>query len=166
MKKDNQSVTCPDCKNAVSDNQPAVECDVCGHWFHNQCQNVSDALYAVLNSSETDQVSWYCDCCKRGAKRLQSQMIIINERQSKVENQVKKLDEKQTATEKRMNELESKMAKCQVSTAPKNATQVSGIIATSVEEIQERQRRNCNVIIFGLAESGLETGEERKKLTH
>ena len=59
----NDECICPDCKMAVSGYQQAVECDVCSRWYHNQCQNISAALYKIIGSAENQQISWYCTHC-------------------------------------------------------------------------------------------------------
>ena len=58
---------CPECELLVDEDSKAIAFDVCSKWFHTTCQNISDALYTVLTSEETANVSWYCNYCTRGA---------------------------------------------------------------------------------------------------
>ena len=80
---------CPECELLVDEDSKAIAYDVCSKWFHTTCQNISDALYTVLTSEETANVSWYCNYCNyctRGAKNMMLKILKLNDRQEKVEN--------------------------------------------------------------------------------
>ncbi len=67
---DQDDAICPECELLVEEDSKAITRDVCSKWFHTTCQNISDALYTVLTSEETANVSWYCNYCIRGAKNM------------------------------------------------------------------------------------------------
>ena len=48
----------------VSDSDPAVECDECGHWFHIQCQSIDQGTYDDWVASD-HSFSWICSKCDR-----------------------------------------------------------------------------------------------------
>ena len=63
---DQDDVICPECQLLVDEDSKAIARDVCSKWFNTTCQNISDALYTVLTSEETANVSWYCNYRTRG----------------------------------------------------------------------------------------------------
>ena len=46
--KDNGGV----CRKQVRVTEKGVECEVCTQWFHIKCENVSIALYEILNDQK------------------------------------------------------------------------------------------------------------------
>ena len=54
---------CGECANEVKDEDKAVYCEgACQAWFHAQCVNVNDELYAHLSDSEE---KWECPLCQK-----------------------------------------------------------------------------------------------------
>ena len=91
-KQKGSEVICLDCKKSVKESDEAVECEVCKLWCHKSCQGMSDGLYAVINSDETEQITWYCKGCQRGAKNILTQILSISEKQENLEKQVRVID--------------------------------------------------------------------------
>ena len=83
---------CPVCNKSVKDADKAVECDLCILWHHKECQKISDTLYAVMTSEENENINWYCDQCKKGAKRIMTQLVKMTERQEKLEERQNKIE--------------------------------------------------------------------------
>ena len=71
------TAVCGTCNKQVGENENALECDVCDVWFHVKCQKVSIKLYEALREDDDDNIAWYCNNCKYGAKKLRLQVIAI-----------------------------------------------------------------------------------------
>ena len=59
---DEEDNFCPLCKEEVMDGQDSVKCDMCEHWSHKICLNMTDEEFATLSDSEND-THWYCARC-------------------------------------------------------------------------------------------------------
>ena len=162
---------CPDCKLVVDDQSKAVECEVCDRWYHTSCQNISNALYEVLICEETTNISWYCKGCNQGAKRIMTKICKLNERQERVENGLvmltelhqnlndritslgSSLDERlniqEKVNEERFTTMESSFAlRMQIL-----KTQSVDGAADMAREMEDRQERANNIIMFNVPES-------------
>ena len=142
---------CADCKRKVRRTDEAVECEVCEIWFHNKCQNVSDALYPVLQD-KTERVSWYCNYCSRGAKPLMKKLQKLSVKQVKTEEEVKKISERVKAIE------DVSIGKL----IPDMDEKITSKVEEEIEEYRERELRKCNLILHNVPESKKESTEERK----
>ena len=56
--KDN-SDKCGKCGKHVTENENAIQCEICDIWVH--CQGISEEAYAVLK--DMNNLHWYCDSC-------------------------------------------------------------------------------------------------------
>ena len=45
---DNESSNCKVCLKPCDLNDEALECDMCEHWFHISCEDISSTLYNEL----------------------------------------------------------------------------------------------------------------------
>ena len=155
----------------VDDQSKAVECEVCDRWYHTSCQNISNALYEVLICEETTNISWYCKGCNQGAKRIMTKICKLNERQERVENGLVMLTElhqnlidritslgssleerlniQEKVTEERFTTMESSFAL----RMQKLKTQSVDGAADMAREMEDRQERANNIIMFNVPES-------------
>ena len=51
------------CGIEVLDDDDAVSCDNCDHWYHIQCQNISIATYETLQAGDVS-FTWMCMRCE------------------------------------------------------------------------------------------------------
>ena len=144
---------CPDCGIPVTVEEHRIQCEVFTEWFQDKCQVVSNSLYET-RMDETNQISWYCNHCRRGAKVMTGNIMRINERQNKMET--------------RLNEIEKKAKKIteEPRSEPKLTKEIEDMIEEKVNEgissYREREARTTNVIIHNMPESKKETPTERK----
>ena len=47
-----------------------IGCELCGKWFHIQCQNVPEAVWSTI--TESDQIHWFCQECNKNAPEIMS----------------------------------------------------------------------------------------------
>lgn len=177
--KDND--VCLICKIKVDEGDKGVECDICKNWFHKRCQRVSDGLYDILNSEEGKHVSWYCDHCQVGAQSIMSHILVLNQRQDKLEKRMKSNEDKHVSLEKRVSELEStagnvnsledtvKELKQEVENQETRTPQPEelaerekGIVSTVCSNVQDRISRQTNIIIYNAPEGNKVLREENR----
>ena len=99
---DRNQEKCPDCSFEVKDNAEAIECDICKGWDHKGCQNVSDALYAVLISDENQQIR---DILMSKLRQAEEQCIPKKRMSQRARKYPVPLDVKTRATIKRKHRL-------------------------------------------------------------
>eukprot|EP00058_Branchiostoma_floridae_P027249 XP_002612740.1 hypothetical protein BRAFLDRAFT_97280 [Branchiostoma floridae] len=109
--KSSEAYNCGDCGRLVKDTDKAVECEICVIWFHARCAKVSDSLYQVI-TEEPDNCHWFCQYCKRGAKKLYLSVVALtSEIQSiheKLDIVTQELTEVKSGIEKQTQQLRSK----------------------------------------------------------
>ena len=128
-------------------------------------------IYEVLICEETTNISWYCKSCNQGAKSIMKKICKLNERQQRVENGLVMLTElhqnlndriislgaslearmktQEKVTEERFSTMESvftlRMQKLE--------TQSVDGAADMAREMEDRQDRENNIIMFNVPES-------------
>ena len=55
-----QNYPCGSCRQEVHDQDHAIQCDECDHWYHTACMQMNDTSYEQLKSHS---VLWFCSCC-------------------------------------------------------------------------------------------------------
>lgn len=171
-----ESTVCIVCMKKVFNSEKALQCEhKCERWFHAGCVNVSDAEYRRLSSDNNKQ--WLCnrfDCVElinnplnnliKKFETISSQMAtIINKLDvlssipndiASINNQLVQVNEKLSnfepriaESEKRINSLEKEVSNL------KNSDGSTCSIDLVVEEINDRERRTCNVIVYNVPES-------------
>ena len=86
------SSQCPDCKKAVTNNDQALECDLCCRWLHAKCQEVPTATYTFLSENKDESIKWYCKHCKVTALGIVNEVSKMAASFKDMEKRVKKLE--------------------------------------------------------------------------
>ena len=55
-----QNYPCGTCRQEVHDQDHAIQCDECDHWYHTAYVQMDDTSYKQLKSHS---VLWFCSCC-------------------------------------------------------------------------------------------------------
>ena len=55
-----QNYSCGSCRQEVHDQDHAMQCDECDHWYHTACVQMNDTSYEQL---KFHSVLWFCSCC-------------------------------------------------------------------------------------------------------
>jgi hypothetical protein len=99
-------------------------------------------------------VFWHCQSCSKGGGTLQDQIITLEKRLEKAECKIAALESFKKETEERLNELAEKKTNI-------DNTQVTTEQASAVSEMEEREKRKCNLVFYGIKESENENPKER-----
>ena len=98
---------CLDCGKLVSDTQDGLVCDVCGFWYHCECEKVSEEIYEFLHDHEDNtSIAWYCKKCSVTSRKFMGLMSTMNEQHQQVEEKLSQLDKN---IKIRMDEMMSDM---------------------------------------------------------
>lgn len=102
----------------------------------------SQSLVDFLNSDEGQKssVHWYCKSCEKGSKKMFEMMVLIDNRLTEVEKNLTQLNEKVDS-----------LIECKGESSQKNdEPPIRQNLSQLVKEIDERNHRKCNVVVFGL----------------
>ena len=172
------------CKKTVSTKDKALQCDCCNYWHHISCEEVSAQTYKTLVGIKESGVKWYCRKCDVGVHGILRQIVILNANQKETNDRlsyvetklydVESLEERLKQVESRLEEFVKNPPPSQpCSSKPKSFAEAVALDKKDIEEIvelrtkeklkevEDKARRQKNVIIFRLDESSDETKEEK-----
>ena len=177
---DERGNKCFACDKIVNKKDSALQCDCCNFWHHIECEKVTPKSYKYLSCAKEDGVKWFCRKCNQGAECLLQQIIRINQKQAITDERLDYVESKIhdfEVMEERVAKLEKKLDDKlnSVDTSKPSYAKVAseGIDKKDVEQLVEKQtrikikeiedkaRRQTNIIIFRLPEANEETEEEK-----
>ena len=87
--KDKDSDKCGSCGKLVSDNENAIQCEICDIWVHCKCRSISEEVYKVMK--DMNNLNWYCDTCNASVGIMLKQITKMEARQEASEREIKTL---------------------------------------------------------------------------
>ena len=141
---------CPSCSATVSANDPSIDCDLCGHWFHAACTNMTadvfDSLVIIAVST-----GWVCASCRNSAREtlraILASQAALAEQVAALTVANKKLSERVEVLE---NELNTKTESTRVSNNPVEGEFKTIVRREIAAEALDKERRKKNIIVSGL----------------
>jgi hypothetical protein len=97
---------CGNCTKVVSDQCKGVMCQICCHWYHNTCQNLSDEQYEALNDYK-DTFHWFCESCSVGCDKIFLLIKTLQNKIDKLEIEVSKI--RKEKNEEKIENFKSEM---------------------------------------------------------
>ena len=126
----NKGDKCDECNKNVTKKELGIMCEVCESWFHSKCKDISEEVYRYLQG---DNVSWYCDQCKRGVSKLFKALQQLMLRQQMTEENLKKMQEEADKFKSEVETLIGKRDKNQETRQDKIDKEVESIKVQIVE---------------------------------
>lgn len=184
---DMKTEACGTCTKEVKKTDAAVRCDICQLWHHTSCENVTEAMYSLIQEmvkeDQTDCLHWYCGKCNRVAKNIMCNLTQLTERQEMLEQQIARLDQKvdhqvsQVHTSlkglsEKVEENTDKLKEFETSSKKHEGSVDEERIMSELREserkttaeLEERSKRSKNLIIFRLPEHGSKDNDVISKL--
>nr|CAH7750934.1 unnamed protein product [Callosobruchus chinensis] len=125
---------CVKCK--ISNNEPSLRCDSCESLVHHDCSGLSASELKVMTLRSRRILKYYCDDCQLGLKLLPKLVKKVEELTSEVE----------------------KLKASFVAPVDTNAQDFEEVL----HEIEERNSRKCNIILYGVAENKDATRQQQE----
>ena len=133
---------CADCEIIISDDDVALQCDLCDNWYFASCMKIEKRVYEILNKcNESHGIMWFCSHCRislPGTKKLVKR-IDLESQQSNFERQVKELKE---LVSKKLEENGSN-----------HEINIADIVSEALSKQNERDNRKLNAVCFRMKES-------------
>lgn len=180
MDSESKSTCVPCCKKVINTDE-GLQCDgPCDRWFHRTCVGISKADY--LKIAGDNAVKWFCtrvDC--NTAPSVSSLNTILSalaqkiddlsakvdrlndlpENVKRIQDDVKAIHDKFEQLEPRIERLEHRVSDIE-SRVDARLAEGSGFEETLME-INDRNKRLCNIILHGIAESSQSNTESKRK---
>nr|AQN68902.1 PHD zinc finger domain protein [Elysia chlorotica] len=174
---DTQLEHCGTCGNQCKESENSLQCELCDIWYHTDCENIDDATYQLLKK-DADRpyalLHYYCSrsCNKAASKflggmlKLECDVEQLKSKMGEMENKVTNI-QNGNFTDEMINKIkdinnEHKKENPQLS----NTEEVIKILEAKNrdhrEEIDDKLRRRCNLIIFKAPENTSLSTEEAK----
>lgn len=157
---------CPNCKVVIKPGAPSTPCDGCRAEVHISCVGLStDDIRVTRNKSRNIKI--ICNSCNRFMGELGDIKTLMCTMREDFKEKFNKLEEKiaQNNTAD-FNSLQTSISQLQAdfnnfknSNSP-NSSQKS-VFDEVFQEFNERQKRKCNLIVFGVPENPELSNEER-----
>ena len=178
---DERGSTCFACNKTVSSKDKALQCDCCNYWHHIACEQVTISTYKNLIGMKECGVKWYCRKCNLGVQCVLTQIVLLNAKQKETDerlcyveekvNDLDSLENRVSAIEAKLEEqanlpsppLTEKQSYANVTALGKNDIEqiVEQRTREKMKEVEDKARRQKNIIIFRLDEPIEETQEEK-----
>ncbi|MES9884994.1 MAG: hypothetical protein ABW185_29475, partial [Sedimenticola sp.] len=151
---------CQKCDKHVDEH---VVCSGCKLQFCLNCAQVSQRLYECILNGEMDDFHWNCRSCKSTFPSLQNITGVLNE--MRISH-----DDRMTGIETRMNKLEHD-TKSEIKSNIEDLKQdiikslkedIDSVVDDRNKELEDRKRRELNIVIFHLPESEKENNADKK----
>lgn len=176
----NDEITCKLCQNVFTDpKSKLMECERCTQWYCQTCGDITDVEFKSLKRKST-KMHWYCDSCNDEAVSAVKTSQLIEDKCRQYMWDMK--DElKGELKEELKVHVESEIESVKLEIASVKSTSVTQAELNSlkeqmeqklhstdsaedvIKEVQERQDRRLNIVVFNVQESEAEDAEQRKK---
>ena len=144
-KKQDEDSKCPECSQVVRAGDKAVECEICERWFHNKCQAITEEMYKVVKKHTT--IHWYCKACEYGVGRVLKTLVLIQQRQDKLEEKFEDLEKTVGHLEKGLGKLEKEVVEVKAKIQEFGSTlenSMKGMIETECRQKFEECKRSLD----------------------
>ena len=151
-----KQTTCGGCAQHVTN--PSVQCTQCDLWYHLTCGEINDQMYKLILSTKESygRHIWACRSCMSAVDSLNKKML-------RMEKQINNIDQAVTKNTNDIKSTDKKLENVQKEVDTLKETIESNPVQEEVfKEINEREIRKSNIVLYNIREPEGETAETRK----
>ena len=141
-----------------------IQCNGCKLYYCLKCACLSKILYTCLENGEFDDFHSTCSCCKSMFPSLDNIATTLQELHQKSEKRMNTVEEKmnrlETNTKDEIRESISSMKK-EILESVKGG--IAKLVDARTRELEDRKRRELNLIVFYLPEQACDDGAVNKQ---
>jgi len=161
--------SCSVCSRTVTNEDLALECEICETWFHVSCEDVSELEYEFL--TEHKSVHWYCSICNKNVAKVIKMVSNIKQSQEKLEQSVKEIRQEMTVIAGDIIQVKQSVERVDHQVKEMSAGKLPDSMMKAVEAVVSKLRNEVNLLgadVKGvkeqmtLADTRLETAIEAK----
>jgi len=143
---------CLGCGQKFKQKDAAVKCAICGLWAHKTCSGLTNEFFNCIAEQfkTTGRAYWACRSCNAYAEGMQHRL-------RELEESSKEAVRRGQENEKELKKLREDMEKRSDQAARRVEKSETSVMA----EMNEREAKRKNVVIYGMPESRSEEGKKR-----
>ena len=152
---------CGTCGKSAS--KDSIECNFCGLWHHAKpdcMQTFTKEQIAMLKELCKERTCWTCHKCAIVMKKLNGRLAGLEKSVDAVKKDVSGVREKQEATDKTVSELGKDVNRLKL----KVDSNTDNVKTSVMSEVNNRELRKSNLIVYGLAEPVSAAAESREAM--
>lgn len=158
---DDAETECQKCSSIIKEN---IACSGCKLKYCLKCAKINEALYKCIQAGEMDQFIWSCTSCRATFPSLENITSALNDLRKSNDDRIGNLEGRVKSIEEG-NQVDIQMSvssmKEDIITSLKD--DLDKLVDIRIREIDDRKRRDCNILIFNLPEPRNRRPEENKK---
>ena len=147
-----KDTVCLGCGQKFKQKDASVKCTVCGLWSHKTCSGLTAEHFKCIAEQfkSTGRAYWACRACNSYAEGM-------NHRLREVEEQSREAIRIGQENEKELKKLREDMEKGK----DKTDQQIEKSEATVLAELDDREARKKNIVVYGIEEASMVEGRQR-----
>ncbi|KAG7153996.1 putative Endonuclease-reverse transcriptase-containing protein 11, partial [Homarus americanus] len=168
---------CGECGLTVKDSEKAASCDVCEVWFHIECEKLPEEVEQMTSQNELEgkvnQLREFTEQEHDKNKEIEVRMGILEAKSIEINDVLETNPKNDRGFENRLETLEARTVglegKVDSGRVTGSATKVKQEdntgkpepVGEHIEALNERKKRENNIVVYGVPESGSPTMSER-----
>lgn len=156
-----EEATCQKCDTVV---QESIISSGCKLNYCLKCAQVSQSLFDIIHSGELENFMWSCRSCRATFPSLENITSVVQDIQKKSDVRMSILEERMSSIE---NQSQYRISECLSNVKQEILEKLKGDINDMVDvrtkEMEERKRRENNLVLFNLLEHRENSGLDNKR---
>ena len=107
-KRSDKGDKCGSCAALIKNGEAEIQCEICEHWWHTKCQKIGEEAFEVL---QRGNAHWYCLPCNDGVGSLMAEIIKLQSKQDKYEDEINEIKSNQEEVKHNQHRVETDMGK-------------------------------------------------------
>ena len=151
---------CQKCSHIIHE---SISCSGCKLSYCLKCAKISETLYNCIKSGEMDQFMWSCASCKATFPSLENITTVLTDLRKSNDDRLDELDNRIKIIEDgNQEDIKESVESMKDDVLQSLKDDINNLVDTRVKELDERKRRDCNVVIFNMPEPRKNSVEENK----
>ena len=129
-----------------------------------KCAQVNQSLFDIIHSGELENFMWSCRSCRETFPSLENITSVVQDIQKKSDVRMNRLEESMSSIE---NQSSLRIRECMANVKHEILEELKGDINDMVDvrtkEMEERKRRENNLVLFNLSEHREASGIDNKR---
>lgn len=143
---------CGGCKKTVTGGQKGLQCQLCELWYHIECEDISESVYAFLQENTKEStIHWFCHKCSGVAAKMLQSITKLEQRQEKLENRQDRTEQRADMMEKRQDSVEMELESLR-----SNIDKMKDNLGADVKKDMEEQKQSWADTLFKQVDSKME----------
>lgn len=158
---DEAEIECQKCSSIIGD---SITCSGCKLAYCLKCAKISEALYNCILAGEMDQFMWSCNSCRATFPSLENISSALTDlkksndaRIGELENRVKNIEEGSR------QDIQTSVSTMKEDIINSLKEDIDKLVDSRTKELDDRKKRDCNVLFFNMPEHRHQSSEENKK---